>query len=309
MIFLVYGAVSALLLSGVEQGSGAPFPRVQAVPLPEGQVAFEIDGVEAARYHYGASVLRPYLFPLIGPAGQRVTRLGHPHDPHGHRHHRSIWIGHRDVNGVSFWEEPGGRIVQERIASVSDGPDAASLVVRLSWRDTGGKALLDERRTMTLRALPDGELLLDIALELKPVEGPVTLGKTPFGFLGVRVAKTMSVHDGGGMIRNSEGGVNEAGVHWKRARWVDYAGRVAPATRNGIAFLDHPGNPRSPTYFHVRDDGWMGASFTYAEPYKLAPDESLIFRYRLYVHGPDTTPESIESRWNEFAEEGPCARK
>ena len=34
------------------------------------------------------------------------------------------------------------------------------------------------------------------------------------------------VHDGGGTIRNSEGGVNEAGVFWKPARWCDYSGRI-----------------------------------------------------------------------------------
>ena len=33
------------------------------------------------------------------------TRLDHPIDPVGHSHHRSIWIGHRDVGGHNFWED------------------------------------------------------------------------------------------------------------------------------------------------------------------------------------------------------------
>ena len=95
---------------------------------------YAVDSAEAARYHGGQSVLRPYVFPLIGPAGRRLTRLGHPHDPHGHRHHRSVWIGHQNVNGIDFWDESSGtRILQERIESLSDGALSASLFVRLSW--------------------------------------------------------------------------------------------------------------------------------------------------------------------------------
>ena len=87
-----------------------------------------------------------------------------------------------------------------------------------------------ETRTTRLRPLPDRESLVEITLVFTASHGPVTFGKTPFGFLGVRVAKLMGVHDGGGTIRNSQGGVNEKGVFWKPARWVDYSGRVAPET-------------------------------------------------------------------------------
>ena len=299
MMFVLCSAVSIALLGGAEQTS--VFPRVQVVPLPEYRIAFEVDGVEVACYHYGPIIGCPFVFPLVGPAGRPLTRIGHPHDPDGHGHHRSIWIGHRDVNGANLWEADAD-ISHERVEKIEDGPDAASLVVGIAWHGAG-RTVLNERRTMTIHALPKGECYLDIVLEISPARGPVTFGKTPFGFLGVRVAKTMSVNDGGGRIVNSEGGVNEAGVHWQRARWVDYAGRVSQTERNGIAFFDHPSNPRSPTHFHVRDDGWMGAAFTYAGPYDLDSGETLTLRYRLYAHGGDATPESIDLHWRQFAQE------
>ena len=58
--------------------------------------------------------------------------------------------------------------------------------------------------------------------------------------IGVRMAKTIGVLDGGGRIRNSEGGVDEKGTFWKRARWVDYSGQIAPANSSRLVPL-HPG--------------------------------------------------------------------
>jgi hypothetical protein len=276
------------------------FPRVQAVPWSDQQVSFQVDGREVAVYHYGPASPRPYLFPLVGPAGRPVTRLTHPHDPVGHGHHRSVWVGHHDVNGHDFWGETAGtRLAHERIEGYEDGVDAASLTVRNVWLTAAGEALLTERDVFTLRPLQEGEWLLDVTLAFTPAAGDVTFGQTPFGFLAVRVAKTMGVHDGGGRILNSVGGVNEAGVFWQRAAWMDYGGLITPTERNGVAFFDHPTNPRHPTVWHVRDDGWMGASFTQAEPFPLSAGETLPLRYRLYVHA-DQPPEVIQRQWVAF---------
>jgi len=278
------------------------FPRVQAVPLDGRQCAFEIDGVEAARYHYANNTPKPYIFPLIGPAGRRLTSVSHPVDPKGHRHHRSIWIGHHDVNGVSFWAEDGGaRIVSQGIEAYQSGAESAALTMVHPWLGPDGQPLMTEKRTLTVHRLPGGESYLDLVCTWTPAGTSVMLGKTPFGFLGVRVADTMAVRGGGGSVRNAEGEQNETGVHWKRSRWVDYTGPVAPDETNGIAFFDHPDNPHFPTYFHVRDEGWMGAAFCYEEPYALEPGASLTLRYRLYTHGAEATPEDIERHWKVFA--------
>ena len=59
------------------------FPRCEVVPLPDHQAAFRIDGAERLRWHFGPSYPRPFFFPLIGPSGTPLTRMGHPGDP-GH---------------------------------------------------------------------------------------------------------------------------------------------------------------------------------------------------------------------------------
>jgi hypothetical protein len=118
--------------------------------------------------------------------------------------------------------------------------------------------------------------------------------------LGVRMAKTIGVNDGGGRIRSSEGAVNEKEVLWKRARWVDYSGAITNGKLEGITLFDHPDNPNFPTYFHVRNDGWMGASLTFDGPRKILPKEPLHLCYGLYIHGDMKANDAIEANWKQF---------
>ncbi len=111
----------------------------------------------------------------------------------------------------------------------------------------------------------------------------------------------------GGGRRNSEGGVNEQEVFWKPARWVDYSGPITANTVEGVTLFDHPANPNHPSVFHVRNDGWMGASLTFAEPRVLAPGKPLALRYGLFVHSGMPPAKEIDARWKEFAQEAPAA--
>jgi hypothetical protein len=284
--------------------NGKQFPTVQVIPLPDDKASFQHEGREILRYHFGTTAPKTYCWPLIGPAGRPVIRMGHPHDPVSHRHHRGIWVAHGKVNDIDFWgEDSGSRIQHEAIELYEDGTKRATLVARNVWLSPKGQRVLTERRTLSATPLPGLRCAVDIGLEFLAEEGPVTFGTLPFGFVGVRVAKTMSVADGGGTILNSEGGRDEQGTFWKRARWVNYAGPVAPGRRNGIVLLDHPGNPGHPTHWHTRRDGWMGASFTLKEPYRLEQGGKLKLRYRLVGHEGGTSAELAEGLWKEFAGE------
>ena len=281
-----------------------PVPRIQAVPQPYQQVSFQRGGVEIARYHHGPGLNRPFVFPVIGPAGISLTRMGHPRDPEGHSHHNSAWLAHNDVNGVTFWGDRGtnaGRIVHQRIELLDDSDDQAFIQTINAWTDPRGKVLLQERRRTTVKLLPDQEFWLIVDAQLEAKQPEVVFGKTPFGLAAVRMAKTIGVHDGGGLIRNSEGGVNEKGVFWKPARWVDYSGLIAPNVIEGATLMDHPRNPGHPATFHVRDAGWMGASFTFHGPLKLRAGETVRVRYGIYVHAGRPTAAQLAAQWEKFA--------
>lgn len=136
------------------------FPTVQVVPLPHHEIAFEIGGIEVARYYAGDNTPKPFIFPLIGPAGKRLTTMAHPIDPHGHRHHRSVWIGHRDVNGHNFWEETdGNRIVMTRLDAYGQTGNTAWFRAAHEWRDADGAPIVNEERTWTMVNLEGGRLV------------------------------------------------------------------------------------------------------------------------------------------------------
>ncbi len=132
----------------------------------------------------------------------------------------------------------------------------------------------------------------------------VTIGRTPpkAQYHGNRDDSHSCQPRSGGRIRNSEGGVNEKEILWKRARWVDYSGAIENGVIEGITLFDHPSNPNHPSYFHVRNDGWMGASLTFDGPREITPDKPLRVRYGLYLHSEMKPPAEIDSRWKRFAE-------
>jgi hypothetical protein len=308
---------SALILivlahAQVELPAARAVPATQVIPLPGGQASVERDGREISRYHFGPELRRPFLFPLVGPSGKSLTRMGHPRDPNGHSHHNSLWISHHDVGGVAFWNDAAsskGRIVHRRVTRYEDADDEALIEVVNSWQDHAGRVLLDEQRAMRFRPLAAGQWLLVLDIALTAPKSPVTLGKTNFGLIGVRMAKTIGVRDGGGAIRNSEGGVNESGVHERAARWCDYSGPIARDAREGITLFDHPLNPNHPTVFHVRDDGWMGAALTFAAPRTIEPGAPLKLRYGLWVHAGVPTAGQIDEQFAEFAKIGDALAK
>jgi len=296
----------------VELPAAKPVPRMQVLPLPEDQAKVERDRFEISRYYFGKDLYRPFLYPIVGPSGKSLTRMGHPRDPNGHSHHNSAWISHHDVGGVGFWNDAKtseGRIVHQKVLRYEDSDDEALIEVQNAWIDGAGrgKVLLEEQRAMRFRPQQNGQWVLVLDLTFSAPKQPVTLGKTNFGFVGVRMAKTIGVHDGGGMIRNSEGAINEPQVHEKSARWVDYSGPITPTAREGITLLDHPKNPNHPTVFHVRDDGWMGAGFNFAVPYTIQPGQPLKLRYGLWVHTDVPTAAAIDEQFATFAKVGDVA--
>ena len=308
-------AISCVLLLTAASAAGEndlpeakPVPDVQVIPLPNNEASFQHLDRELTRYYFGPSLARPFWYPIAGPAGHTLTRMGHPRDPITHSHHNSVWISHNDVGGVSFWADrgspPPGRIVHQSIEEFEDGPASAWMLTRNAWQGPDGKTLMQERRRAEVRPLEGGRWLMLVDLQFEAAgDKPVVLGKTPFGMIGVRMAKTIGVHDGGGRILNSEGQVNEKQVFRRPARWVDYSGPVTPRVRGGIALLDHPGNPDHPTPFHVREDGWMGASLTLNRPWTIEPGKPLRLRYGLWVHDGVPKADEVEQPWKAFAKD------
>lgn len=267
-------------------------PLCEATPVDAHQVIFSVGGKERLRWHYGANYPRPFFYPLIGPSGSPLTRMGHPGAP-DHDHHQSIWFAHHKVLGIDFWGNRGqAHIRQKQWLSYQDGPDEASMAVLLGWYDGHDpRELLEQELVAAIRPGEDGETFVEIQSTFRPISETLEFGQTNFGFLAVRVAKSISVRFGGGQLSNSEGAVGEPAIFGRSARWMDYSGAV-PALRDGerqpviegITYLDHESNPRYPTHWHVRADGWMGAAACFQEPLVTSRANPLVLRYLLHAH-------------------------
>ena len=304
---MVVGVILAALVcraSETELPGARPVPAMQVLPLPYDQASFQHDGEELTRYHFGASLQRPFLYPLTGPEGRSLTRMGHPHDPVTHSHHNSVWIAHQNVGGVNFWEDnPKGRIVCRRIEQYEDGADSAWLLGVNAWQDAAGSVLMNERRRIEVKWLEPGQYLVILDLQWEaPGREPLTLGQTAFGPIGVRMAKTIGPRDGGGRLLNSEGQRDEAQAFHRPARWVDASGPVTDRATAGITLMDHPSNPGYPTPFHLRDDGWMGVSPTFRGPLVIAAGKPLRLRYGLWIHPGVPDRARVDACWKPFSE-------
>jgi hypothetical protein len=272
------------------------------------RAGFLVEGVERVGYEFRPGGSRPFFFPVVGPSGAALTRMGHP-NPVGHEHHKSVWFGHQKVNGVNFWEEPRGTDVSvrhRRVTLYHDGDDFGGLVAELEWW-AQGRALMRQTLVAAVEPFEGGDYALDLQSRFEAGAGPVELGRTNFGFLGVRVAKTLSAQFGGGLLRNDLDAQGEGAVFGKPGRWVDYSGPSRPDAVEGICLMDHPGNPRHPTPWHVRADGWMEPAFTLAEPYGVAAGHPLDLRYRLLVHRGRPPVAALREAWGRFAAAPPYA--
>src|SRR2546430_1611908 len=92
----------------------------------DGKVRIEIDRKLFTEYHY-QNIPRPYFYPIIDPNELPMTRnwpmKDTENEEHDHKHHRSLWFTHGEVNGVDFWSEAEkvGKIVHDKFTEISSG--------------------------------------------------------------------------------------------------------------------------------------------------------------------------------------------
>ena len=307
--------------------------QVTITQAPE-QIAVEIDGKPFTVFHVGGQDLnRPYLHPLRAASGTIVNRsfpAGQlPGETTDHPHHAGLFYGHGDVNGYNYWAVQNasippskatatfGRIVLKNVASVKSGKTSGSVDVVLTWLKPDGKPLLTETRRMTFYAHQELRII-DFDFDFAAIE-QVVFRDTKEGTFAMRMATVLEeppakAKPGAlprtGKLVNAQGGEREANVWGKRSEWVDYAGQI-DGEKVGVVMMDHPGNPRHPTYWHSRGYGLhainpFGVSDflndkTQNGSLTIEPGQHARFRYRVVIH-PGLSPARIAELYREFAQ-------
>jgi hypothetical protein len=284
--------------------------RCEVLPLPDDRLSFRIEGREVTAWHFSDRLKRPFLYPVNGPAsGASLTRMGHPGAPN-HDHHDSVWFAHNRVLGIDFWGNTSpASIRQLQWLAMDDADEFARAAVRLGWFDGhDARPLVEQDVIIEVRPLEGGDYTIELTSRLTPRAEELEFQKTNFGFFAVRVARSLSAVFGEGRLMSSTGTVGEKNLFDQPAEWMDYSGPMPrrlgdgwrEAINEGITLLDHPSNPRFPSTWHVRDDGWMGPSVCHADGLIVKKADPLQLRYLLLAHAAEWSAERVKTIQQEW---------
>ena len=238
-------------------------------------------------------------------------------DSKDHTHHRGLFIGFGDINGVNFWEiEPEakpsgdnpkakGTIVLKSIGDIKPGKKSGSIAMTFDWQTPEQGVILEEERTSTFTTGKDVRVIDSDSIFT--AKAPVKFGDTKEGFFAIRLADSMAGKNGG-IMTNSEGAQTEKEVWGKRADWVDYDGTVE-GQKVGIVIFDNPANFNHPPRWHSRDYGLFAVNpfgakeFDKTAPaggYAMRPGEQTRFRYRVIIHPGDFSKKKIAELYDAY---------
>ncbi len=297
--------------------------QVRVTSVNNDHISIEINGEPFSDFYLGSTYAKPFLAPLRSASGLIVTRrfpmeqvAGETRD---HPHHKGLWIGYGDVNGINFWEVEAqsktsgtnpadkGKIRLVKIDELKSGKKSGSLKATFAWLSPNETEVLEEQRTMIFYA--DKKLRrLDVDASFL-AKTTARFADTKEGFFAIRVADSISGKKGG-ILTNSEGAHTEKDVWGKHADWVDYIGSVE-GQKLGILILDNPHNLNHPPRWHARDYGLFAVNpfgvkdfdpgSTAQGGYRLPAGQSLRFRYRVIIHPGDTSKKDIARWYTEYS--------
>jgi len=272
---------------------------------------------------------KTYLWPIIGPGGQTMTRAypmkkveGEQHD---HTHHRGLCFGHENIGGYDTWAERAtfgeSAKTSERISHLGaiklreitemKGGETGVLVTVSDYVDAAGKKTLEEVRRYTF-AVKDETRVIDVDIDLIATEGDTLVDDKKDAGISIRVPTSMAVDiekgkKGTGKIINSEG-QTDADAWGKRAAWCDYHGMVE-GSHVGVAMLNHPSSFRFPTPWHVRTYGLFTANAFGLKDLKVSTEsgamtlkmgEKITLRHRFIFHFGDEQQAKISDAFAEY---------
>lgn len=314
-LVMLSSAIVALFTSLPAAQSQSPISIEFKRDDAQGQMQVLIGGKEAFVYRYGETVDLPHYFPVRSPSGKSLTIQQTTPYPH----HRSVWFadtvqleGQRKVSTyMSLYTgtdpkdpKPPYRdhIRQVEFLPVSVEGSQARTAMKLRWEMDHEVPVLDELRELRIVDLGGGEYFLDLTFTVTASYGDVTFvsDAAHYAWPYIRMSPQFSVEQGGRMT-NSEGGINQAGTHGKKATWVDYSNTI-DGVAEGLAFFSHSENQHPHTWL-TRDYGTFGprrADPQNGKPFTVKKGETLKQRVGILVHRGDVEAGKVGQRYQEY---------
>lgn len=286
------------------------------------RISVEIDGKFYTDFFLAPGGNKPYVYPLATASGIVVTRHYPPEASLGettdHPWHHGLYFAHGAVSGTDFWntevsnpDPKKGHMALKKVLETKGGAKSGTIKASFDGFSPSNAHLMSETRTITFYSDPELRTI-DYEITIETVPGQkLTFEDTKEGTFGMRLATALSEDKGGKMV-NAEGQETEKNVWGKRSSWVDYYGQV-DGKAVGVAIMDHPSNPRHPTYWHSRAYGLFAANpfglrdfvsnKTKDGSLTVEPGQHLTFRYRVVIHPGDVRSANIAALYGKFSAE------
>jgi len=286
----------------------------------KGKLAFKINGDTALAYQYADEWAIPHLYPVRSPSGKLLTSQVPDPFPHHHSLYIADELKFEDHGAVDFyhdWQNEADSdeaprpykhfIDHESFAKLpaekqADQPARTrSAVAELTWKINFDTPVLDDRRTMRVTALGEGEYLIDLKWTLTAAYGDVrvTSDWVHYGWPFVRMHPQFSGKQGG-TITASDGDTGQKATNKQYAKWIDYSNTVDGKTEGLAIFIKPTGHKHKwltrayGTFGPRRRDELSGTNFV------LEEGDSISGHVGILIHNGDVKAGDVAERYQQY---------
>ena len=273
--------------------------------LETDRIVVYVDGKQFTAYKFGSEHKYPFFYPVAGPAtGESVTAWDQEPFPHHSSLYISLdWVRSEGVERGNYWQPRGeletGHVISRNPRITEATGRRVVIQDECDWVVPQHDAhQLRDRRTVTITAPAPGIRLLDFRFEFEVLED-LRVGPTGHSFFSARMRPELAPGDeergpeqarlGTGTMVDSQGNVDEEQARGHTgAAWTAMFGRHHGETE-GLAIVQHPGNPLYPAPWFNRDYGFLSPTpFHFRdEPLPLSKGMMFTARYRTIVFAGD----------------------
>jgi hypothetical protein len=254
---------------------------------------------EVWRFRYGSDLDQAYFHPLSTTEGLVLTA----DRPPDHIWHHGLWFSWKYIDKVNYWEveaqtgRPAGRTSWRVAALRARRNGTARITLDLDYRPVGTeRPVLTERRTLDISAPgKDGvytidwtgtfEAAKDLVLDRTPLPGEPG-GQVNGGYAGLALRLAGGLQDLRLMTDQGPASEFQSDRYRGRHRGLDDAG-LEGGSAAGVAILDHPSNPRTPTAWyavHTAVMSFFNPALLSLGPLPMRAGERMTLRYRILIH-------------------------
>lgn len=245
-----------------------------------------------------------YIHPIYGLDGEVLT----DDFPDDHYHHRGLFFAWPEVfyegERYDIWHLDDIRPRFDAVLYQETGPVCALFGIRNSWVINGETPIIEETVHVTVWQDDDKGRAIDVRLELRALEQPVTLGgevNKGYGGFNLRYGPRPE-----SFITTPDGLREEDSLH-ARFAWADLSAQFEGRDqRSGMTVIPHPSNLDYPPEYILRHYGFVGSNWPAMRSHTLHPeDPPVVMQHRVWVHRHGAEDGGVEQAAQHYIEP-PC---